>query len=98
MPMSLLSPYQRARLLLVTAAVVCFCVFWWVGRFFDIPSHPGHEVSLLQQPHAVVALVMTWITLVVCVALGTAVAGVIRFNAGLVAAGVGLMALSVRGG
>jgi hypothetical protein len=96
--MALLSPYQRARLLLTTAAVVCFCIFWWIGRFFDIPAHPGHEISLLQQPHAVVAIVITATAFVVCTALGTAVAGVIRFNAGLVAAGVGLMALSVRGG
>jgi hypothetical protein len=96
--MPLLSPYQRARLLLATAAVVCFFIFWWMSRFFDIPVHPGHEVSLLQQPHAAVAALMTVITWLVCAAIGTAVAGVIRFNAGLVAAGIGLMASSVRGG
>ena len=57
--MALLSPYQRARLLLATAAVLCFCLFWWIGRFFDIPAHPGHEISLLLQPHASVAIVIT---------------------------------------
>src|SRR5688572_1289246 len=96
--MPLLSPYQRARLLLATAAVVCFFIFWWMSRFFDVPVHPNHEASLLQQPHAFVAVLMTAVTWLLCAAIGTALAGVIRFNAGLVAAGIGLMALSVRGG
>ena len=96
--MDLLSPYQRARLLLASAAVLCFCVFWWTGRFFDIPVHSGYEASLLQQPHAIVSLLIIAIVFILCVAIGTAIAGMIRFNAGLLAACIGVMALSVRGG
>ena len=96
--MDLLNSYQRARLLLVSAAVLCYCVFWWTGRFLDIPAHQGFAASLLQQPVAAVVLLIIAVVFVLCVALGTAVAGVVRFNAGLAAAGIGLMALSVRGG
>ena len=92
------TPYQRARLLLISSAVLCFVAFWWLGRIFRIPIHPGHEASLFQQPQLPVVLLMVGAALMGCVAVGTAVAGMIRFNAGLLTAGIGLAALSTRGG
>ncbi|MCY2954110.1 MAG: hypothetical protein NTU53_19400 [Planctomycetota bacterium] len=96
--MSFLSPYQRARILLLSASIACFCIFWWAGAIFRIPVHPGHEASLLQQPSPVVALLVVAVVLVLCVAVGTAIAGMVRYDAGLVAGAIGLAALSARGG
>ena len=96
--MPLLSSYHRTRLLLYTATGICFVAFWWVGRMMGIPVNPGFEDSLLQQPHALVAVLVVAVMLGVCTALGTALAGSIRFNAGLVVACLGLSALSMRSG
>lgn len=96
--MTFLTSYQRARILLVSAAVACFCVFWWAGVLMRIPVHPGYEASLFQQPWAVVSVLVVGIALAAAVVLGTALAGMIRYDAGLFAAAIGLTALSLRGG
>jgi hypothetical protein len=96
--MTFLTPYQRARMLLMSAAVACFCAFWWAGVLVRLPVHPGYEASLLQQPSAVVAILVVGIVLAAAVAVGTALAGMIRYDAGLFAAAIGLAALSLRGG
>ena len=57
---------------------------------------PGDEPRV--QPVPVVDLLLTGIVLCVATAVGTAVAGSIRFDAGLFAGAVGLAALSCRGG
>ena len=90
--------YQRARLLLLSSAILCFCGFWWGGVLFRVPVHRGYEASLLQQPQRMVAILLVAMGLFACVAIGTAVAGMIRFNAGMLTAGIGLSALSARGG
>jgi len=94
----MLSSYNRARLLLMASAIVCFCVFWWMGRLARIPLNPGYEDSLLQQPSPLTALLFVAVAMIGCTALGTAVAGMIRFNAGLMVACLGLSALSIRSG
>lgn len=94
----MLNSYQRARLLLLTGAVVSFVIFWWAGRLFRIPGYPGHGASLLQQPAPAVDLLVTAVVLLACVLLGTLIAGRIRFDAGLFTAVIGLAALSWRGG
>jgi len=94
--MNLLTPYQRARILLLSASIVCFCIFWWTGVLFRIPLHPGYEASLLQQPAS--TLLVVAIVLAACAAIGTAIAGMVRYDAGLLAGAIGLAALSARGG
>lgn len=96
----MLSSYYRTRLLLATASVVCFGLFWWLGAAFGIPSHRVVGASLLWQAPATVVgdLLLTAVGLIVAVVLGTALAGTLRFDAGLFAACLGLLALSVRGG
>src|SRR5438128_10413384 len=96
--MAVLNSYQRARLLLISSAVLCFCAFWWGGVLFRVPLHPRFEAALSQQPHRAVMALLVFVGVCGCAAIGTSVAGMIRFNAGLVAAGIGLSALSARGG
>ena len=93
-----LSTYQRNRLLLATAATVACFLFWFAGKWFRIPEHTGYEISLALQPSPAVDLVLTGLVLCGATAVGTAIAGTIRFDAGLFAAAIGLAALSSRGG
>ncbi len=96
--MKFLNAYQQARILLLSASIACFCIFWWTGVLLRVPVHPGHEVSLLQQPWPVAAVLIVVVVFLVCTALGTGIVGLVRYDAGLVAASVGLSALSLRGG
>ena len=93
-----LSSYQRNRLLLSIAAVLACLMFWFAGKWFHIPEHPDYEASLALQPSPVADLLVTGVVLCAATAVGTAVAGSIRFDAGLFAAAIGLAALSSRGG
>lgn len=90
--------YQRGRFFLWCAALLNFIFFWWTGRIFNIPIHPGYEASLLTQPAATTVFLITAIVLAASVLLGTLLAGSFRFDAGLFAATVGLTALSLHGG
>lgn len=96
--MNLLNSYQRTRILLIGASIICFALVGWAGRFFGIPIHPGYEASLLQQPSPLGALLTVAVLLTLCTAIGTLLAGGIHYNAGLLAAAIGLAALSARGG
>ena len=93
-----LSPYQRNRLLLTTAATLACLMFWFAGQWFHVPEHPGHEISLALQPSPTAVLLLTGVVLCAATAVGTIVAGSIRFDAGLFAGAIGLAALSSRGG
>jgi hypothetical protein len=96
--MNFLNSYQRARLLLLTGSVVCFIAFWVSASVFHITPYPGHDGSLLiDSPHVLDFLIIA-IMLAISVAIGTAIAGMVRFNAGLLTACLGLSALSFRGG
>lgn len=96
--MNILNSYQRARILLLSASCICFLLIWEFGRWFHLPIHRGFEDSLLQQPSWPVDILLLIVVLLICAAIGTVVAGMVRFNAGLVAACLGLCALSMRGG
>jgi hypothetical protein len=93
-----LNTYQRNRLLLTLAATVACVMFWFAGAWFGMPEHRGYEASLALQSKPAAHLMLTGIVLCAATAVGTAVAGSIRFDAGLFAAAVGLAALRVRGG
>lgn len=94
----LLSAYQRTRILLTIGSVACYALFWWLSRQFDVPDEPGYGVSLLLGQSVFGALVMVLAGLVLAVILGTVIAGRVRYDAGLFCAGLGLMAVTIRGG
>jgi hypothetical protein len=96
--MNLLNSYQRARLLLLTGSILCFIAFWFSARVFHIPPYPGYQSALFVSSLFVLPLLIIAIVLAISVAIGTAVAGMVRFNAGLLTASLGLAALSFRGG
>jgi hypothetical protein len=96
--MPLLSTYQRNRLLMTLAATAACFLFWFAGAWFGIPRHRGFENSLALQPSAAADLLLTGVVILAATAVGTVLAGSIRFDAGLFAAAVGLAALSCRGG
>jgi len=95
---TILNAYQRARLLFFSAVLACICLFWWTSMLLRVPVNPGHESSLLQQPSPILAMLVIAVVFVGCVAIGTGICGVIRHNAGLAAACMGLSILSFRGG
>jgi hypothetical protein len=89
---------SRSRFLLGTACAASMVLFWLAGRWFGIPRQPDYDASLALQPRAPAVLLLVGFVLWLCVALSTLIAGTVRFDAGLFAGAVGLMALSVRGG
>jgi hypothetical protein len=88
----------RDRILLTLGSVACILLFWWLAAMFGIPQHPHTQGSLLAQPSAVVAMLITLVALVACVLLSSVIVSFIHFDAGLFCAAIGLIALSVRGG
>jgi hypothetical protein len=96
--MPLLSTYQRNRLLLTLAATAGCLLFWFAGAWFRIPRHQGFEMSLALQPSAAADLLLVGVVTLAATAVGTVLAGSIRFDAGLFSAAIGLAALSCRGG
>jgi hypothetical protein len=97
-PKSLLSPAQRSRLVLLMAMVLSYLAFYWVSRTADIPHHRGYEISVLQQPGSIGKLALIAVVFAGVAALASVVTGLVRFDAGLLVAGVGLMAVSLQGG
>ena len=93
-----ISSYQRARFLLTLGSVLSFALCWFGAGAVGIPAHRNFDASLLQQPSPAVALFITLILTIGCALLGSAIAGTIRFEAGLATAAIGLLALSLRGG
>src|SRR4051812_44755841 len=96
--MPFLNSYQRARLLLLTGSILCFIAFWFSANVFHIPRYTGQNASLLIGSPSILTFIIIAIVLAISVAIGTAVAGMVRFNAGLLTASLGLAALSFRGG
>ncbi|HEY1686215.1 MAG TPA: hypothetical protein VGG19_15725 [Tepidisphaeraceae bacterium] len=94
----LFNTYQRARFLLGLAAVLAFIVFWGLGGLFHVPFMPEYADSILLQPSAAMAFVAVIVGLGLSVVIGTIIAGPVRYDAGLCTAGLGLLALSARGG
>ena len=94
----MLTTYQRNRLLLLAAASCSAALFWGAGVWFGIPHYPGFEASLALQPRPALGALLVGFVLLLSVALSTAIAGTVRFDAGLFTAAIGLSALSIRGG
>ncbi|HEV2292964.1 MAG TPA: hypothetical protein VGR35_03860 [Tepidisphaeraceae bacterium] len=93
-----ISSYQRARFLLSVGSIGSFLLCWFTAAAIGIPAHPNFDASLLQQPSPALVLFIALVLTVACALFGSAVAGTIRFEAGLATAAIGLLALSIRGG
>ncbi|HEX4053601.1 MAG TPA: hypothetical protein VHX86_04990 [Tepidisphaeraceae bacterium] len=87
-----------AQVALFVAAAVGCVIFTFGSRWFGIPVVPGFDGSILEQPNPVVAFFAIAVLLVIALLVGTALAGAVRFEAGLFAATCGLAAISVRCG
>jgi len=94
----LLNSYQRARILMLGGAAASFALFSIGARYLHLQSTPGYNASLLLQQSPVAVVMVSVVLFAASALVGTALAGAIRFNAGLLTACVGLAALSIRGG
>jgi hypothetical protein len=95
---TIFTPYRRTQFFVLLACVICFLLFWWAGRALRIPVDVGFEDSLLQQPHWPLVMLSEYVLFVVCLLLGTLIAGWTWPFAGVFSATIGLIALSARGG
>src|ERR1039458_7623864 len=88
----------RSKTSLALSSAVCFAVFWFLGYMTDLPVDRGYNASLLAQPSPLFALFITAVGLLAC----TLIMSVIQFHGEvedpLMAVGIGLIALSCRGG
>jgi hypothetical protein len=91
------APLSRSKMLLIVAAVVCYVAFWWIGAPLGIARERGFDGSLLHGSGAVMRVLVTAVLVIAAVKVGTVIAGRIRPDAGLFAAGFGLLALANRG-
>lgn len=88
----------RERTLLTVGALAAYWIFVSIGSMFSIPRVEGYQGSLMLLPNPLVALLVTGVVLVACVALTSLFAGTVYFEAGLFCAAIGMIALSIRGG
>lgn len=96
-PVTSRPPGWQSRTFLLLACVLSIALFWWAGGAFGIAREYGFGGSLLVSPGPVGNLLATGVLVVAAVALGTLLAGFVRPDAGLFAAAVGLVTLSLRG-
>ena len=89
---------RREQGLVILGALVAFALFWLAGHQFKIPTERHFSASLFQQPTAFTTIVVVGIVYAASVVIGSFIAGVIGFDAGLFCASIGLCALSARGG
>lgn len=94
----MLSAYQRSRLLLSTAMIISLALFWIAGRWFLVPLLPDQAGALVLQPAALVGFAVAGVMIVLCVTVGSVIAGTVQHDAGLMSATFGLAALSMRAG
>jgi hypothetical protein len=90
--------YHRPRGLLAIASAACLFLFWWMGGLLGVPEALYLDPSLATQDSPVGNFVLAAVTLVVCVVVGTLIAGTVRTDAGFFAACAGMGALAVRFG
>jgi hypothetical protein len=87
-----------AQAIVVVAVLVSWVICGFAARWLGLPELVHYDGSLLMGESPVSAVIIAAVLLLVCTLIGTVIAGCVRFEAGLFAACVGLMALSLRGG
>ena len=83
--------------LVVLAGLVSLAVFWGVGWLAGFPYSGPYDATLLHQPLATAKLLLVAVALAATAAVGTLLAGRVRYDAGWAAALFGLMGLRWRG-
>jgi len=71
-------------------------MFWWLGQTLHFPYRLS--ASLMQQPAVAVLLMALAVVFFAATLVGLAIAGTVRFDAGIFCACLGMMVLSLRGG
>lgn len=94
----MLDAKRRGRILLLGASALGLGLLFFAGRFFDVPVHRGFEASLAQQPSVIFAFLLVLFCFALTVALGTAIAGHLSVNAGLLVGCLSLAGFSALGG
>lgn len=89
---------RREQAFAIFGALFSFALLWVAGQQFKIPTERHFSASLFQQPTIFTTILVIGIVYVACVVIGSFIAGMIGFDAGLFCASVGLCALSARGG
>src|SRR5437868_5842090 len=95
-PWTRYTPVERT--LLAVGAVISLLSFNVLGRLLNVPQDYGYSASILQQRSPLVIILTCAILFIACVAIASLIASVVRFEAGLYCAAIGLAALSIRGG
>ena len=88
----------RDRTLLSVGSIASFWIFWTIAGMFSFPRFHGFNASILNQPSAIVILIMTAIVFIVCALVTSLFTNIVHYEGGLFCAAVGLIALSCRGG
>ena len=96
-PLTARPPGWQSRLFLLAICVGAFALFWWAGGALGLSREHGFNGSLLVSTGWAGNLLVTCVLVFTAVVLGTVIAGFVRPDAGLLAAALGLVALSVRG-
>src|SRR4051812_18459473 len=89
---------RREQAFAILGALLSFALFWVAGQQFKIPTEKHFSASLFQQPTVFTTILVAAIVYAACVVIGSFIAGMIGFDAGLFCASIGLCALRVRGG
>jgi len=86
------------QFMFLAGLVISVALFLFASRTFHVPTFPGLGGSLLAEPGALLAFGVIAAALLLCVLVGTGIAGWMRFDAGLFCAAGGMAALSWRAG
>ena len=86
------------RLWLAAICAGCAGVFYLLASVLRWPVFPGSEVSLLASTSPVAGFAAVMVGMLLCIVSATWLAGRMRYEAGLFAAGIGLAWLANRGG
>ena len=93
-----ISRYYRVRGLFLLAVACCISMAWFGSRAAGIPWYESFQMSLFQQPSAAWTLGVIAVLAILGAIVGQLIAGGIREEAGFVAALLGLLGISMRGG
>lgn len=93
-----ISRYYRVRGLFLLAVACCISMAWFGSRAAGVPWYESFQMSLFQQPSAGWTLGVIVVLAILGLIVGQLIAGGIREEAGFVAALLGLLGVSLRGG
>jgi hypothetical protein len=84
--------------LLAVGSISCGLISNWIAAILGIPGQPGFAGSLLCGPSPVSAVVSVVVAFAVTIVIGTLIAGMVEFEAGLFCCCLGLAGLGIHCG